>query len=213
MDSSFIDGVERHTQAFQRHLESMISHRKRVRGGDSFIVFEDEEPDATPKDALTRSRALALAQNAPDQSSGKGSMDCSESSDSVDGQSGGPGHQRYVQLCFQTGIFLIDLPWPVITPSEAQQVIGQRSGFHWLRHRRPRCYRLEEWKEASRDWNPLRKEYLNSDSRAAAEDISFLWFRLWHYPPDWQFWYEAHPFHDKRKHAWEGSYPVTLGRL
>ena len=215
-----LDLSERQIAAFTRYLELMLNRRKKVDGGDSFIIFQDEDPGAKPADVVDKSRAKDLALML---AAGNGVLDLSDrdiilpggtcGDDHCEGGSGGSRHPHYVQLCFQQCTFFMDLPTPVITPCEAEQLMARRSGFFWLRNRRPMSYSMESWKEIIKNWNPVRKEYINSDARSAAEDIAFIWFRLWKYPPNWQFWYQAHTFHDNRKHDWEGDYPVRTAEF
>lgn len=198
---------QRQTAAFERYLQMMVNRRKKVKPGDSFIIFQDEDPSA-PEDQLSDQRARSLALVAADGREIGSERDAPQAEASTD--SDGSGSWRYVQLCFMQQSFYLELPCATLMGEEGRQLIVRRPGFYYLRERRPGFYSLEGWKKVVKEWNPVWKQYINSDTRTAAADIAFIWLGLWRYPPDWQFWYRACTFDDNRHHDWEGDFPVRL---
>ena len=83
-----------------------------------------------------------------------------------------------------------------------------RSGFFYLRDV-PRWTLL---KEDVAGHNPFRKVYLYGDERSAAEDIAYIFFDLWKFPVDWQFFVYAALFPNAKVNGagtvWEQGVPV-----
>ncbi len=95
--------------------------------------------------------------------------------------------ERYLQFAFMKQTFYMDLSKNTLWPDEARQLLSQRSGFFSLCDRRFPWMSLDVWRGLVETWNPVQKEYINFDARAAAEDVAFILFTLWRFPLDWQF--------------------------
>ena len=116
---------------------------------------------------------------------------------------------RYLQFAFMKQTFYMDLPKNTLWPDEARQLLSQRSGFFYLRDRRFPWMSFDAWHGLVSTWNPVQKEYINSDPRTAAEDMAFILYTLWRFPLDWQFYHRALVFNRRKKRDWEGEGPVV----
>jgi hypothetical protein len=84
---------------------------------------------------------------------------------------------RFVQFAFHADIFFLDLPHTTLTPEEADQLIAERPGFHFVLKdpsRKVAEYELH--------FNPVQRIYQYSEKRQAAEDTAYLFFDLWKFP-------------------------------
>jgi hypothetical protein len=104
--------------------------------------------------------------------------------------------------------FCVDLPNNTIFEPEVARLMRERSGFFFLRNRRSPWMSFESWQKAVREWNPLGKEYLNADTRSAAEDMAYIVFELWRFPLDWQLYYRSCSFGSRRR-KWAKDGPVN----
>lgn len=199
---------------FERHLKLMVSRRKPERRQDCAVTYSENPPDTKPEDELTDARAkqpeIVLVDTLGESIGGasKGDRDILNVPDSSDQSSGsadqGDRFSRFLQFAFMKHSFYMDLPCRILFQSEARQILTQLNGFFYLKDRRWPHMSYESWQYTVRYWNPLQKEYLNGDERAAAEDMGFILFTLWKFPVDWDFYYRALHFGDGRR-KWEGT--------
>jgi len=203
---------------FERWLKLMVQHRADERLLDCAITFSENPPQGYNSPRLEESRALPLpVALMAQQDAGAGGVDFLEqdiirvpASDNGDGGgSDGHGARRYLQFAFMKRTFYMDLPKNTVWPEEARQLIARSPGFFYLRDGRFPWMSFESWQKTVREWNPLQKEYLNSDTRGAAEDMAYILFTLWRFPLDWQFYRRTLVFNGRKKRGWEGVGPVT----
>jgi hypothetical protein len=90
--------------------------------------------------------------------------------------------------------FYMDLPNNTLFPAEAQRLFRQRSGFFYVHERRWWFMSLERWQKLVRDFDPVQKEYLNADTRSAAEDMAFVFYTLWRFPLDFPLYFRRFQF-------------------
>jgi len=213
--SEYSDERRRRIECFDRHLRLMIEQRRCERHLDCGITFSEDPPDDLRLDALEAGASLPPVFTgvehgifahesgqlgwdvAPASGSGAGVEGTSYSQDS-------DGSERFLQHYFMKRTFLVDIPNSTLRPEEARRLLRDRSGFRYRREHRWPFLSFEQWREEVRDWNPVEKEYLNSDTRAAAEDMAYVIFDLWHFPLNTPFYYQAHLFSRARR-GWEGT--------
>ncbi len=85
---------------------------------------------------------------------------------------------RFVQFCFSSDGFVLDLPHAILTAAEAELILRERPQFFFVNARRkskdPNAKMVEH--------NPLQREYANGEERIAAEDLAFVLFDVWRLP-------------------------------
>lgn len=169
------------------------------------ITFCDSPPDGSGTPALEDAKAKSLVFAAAMESGADGNAAADtkpEDRGAADGS--GAGNDRYIQFAFMKDSFYLDLPNETLEAAEARQLLS-RPGFYRLRHRRWPWMCHREWLESVQKHDPVQKEYLNSDTRTAAEDMAFVLYTLWKFPVDWQFYFRALRFHGRRNRDWEGT--------
>ena len=205
---------ERRVLLFDSYLRKMVERRSDERRLDCAITFREDSPEDSAAPSLEESAAksleLALAAELEIGGSGDDFLDQTSilvpsHDDAGAGQGDSAGDNRYVQFAFTKQTFYLDLPNCTLFPLEAERLFRERSGFFYLRDRRQPWMSAPSWQNAVKDWNPVQKIYLNSDTRSAAEDMAYIFYTLWKFPPDWQFYYRALVFHDHKKRDWEGE--------
>jgi hypothetical protein len=96
----------------------------------------------------------------------------------------------------------MDEPNSTLFPAEAARLFQDRSGFYFA------CARIAslppEGYEATFD--PVFKQYVNGDEISAAEDMAYIFFKLWNCPVDMPIYIRASDF--EGKHSWEDSFPT-----
>lgn len=199
---------------FDRYLQTMVQRRAQERNSDCAITFMEDHPDDLDLDHLVESRARVLETSKSEAVSEERRFDfLSEAtfivpeptppSCSGSHESGKEKSVRYVQFAFMKRTFYMDLPNSTIFPAEVHRLMRDRSGFFYLRQRRWSFMTFEEWREVVHDHDPLQKEYLNVDTRCAAEDMAYVIYNLWRFPLDWQFYYHALRFNQGKRRPWE----------
>jgi hypothetical protein len=68
---------------------------------------------------------------------------------------------------------------------------------------------FDAWQGLVKTWDPVQKEYINSDARTAVEDMAFILLTLLRFPLDWQFYRRALVFRGRKKCDWVGEGPVV----
>lgn len=111
--------------------------------------------------------------------------------------------KRFIQYSFEEKWFCLDMPLQTLYRPEAEQILRSRRGFFFLRDR-PEFTLYEEDVEG---YDPFRKIYLYGDETAAAEDMAYIWFDVWKFPPDWRFCVKAAAFGDHITN-WERNTPL-----
>ena len=156
------------TQAMEKLLRLMIQRRAAEEKDDCAITFREDSPDDADVPALKEARVLNLVDAV-----------CGNGSDGVPGENwtfsaqdnrGDDSDDRFVQFAFMQSSFYLDLPDTTLSLVEARHLIDRRHGFFYLRDRRWPWMSYSRWHKLIKDFNPLQKEYLNSDVHAAAED-------------------------------------------
>jgi hypothetical protein len=110
---------------------------------------------------------------------------------------------RFVQFSFEKDCFHLDMPLDTLTREEAEQILSRRRGFFYLRER-PQFTLHGEDVEGH---EPFRKVYVYGDEGSAAEDMAFIFFQVWKFPPDSVLYVTAAAF--SGKHDWEDHQPIT----
>jgi len=120
-----------------------------------------------------------------------------------DGWRDDDSQSRFIQFSFERDWFCMDMPLQTLYRAEAEQILRSRQGFFYLRDR-PQFTLNEEDVEG---YDPFRKVYVYGDEDSAAEDMAFIFFQVWRFPVDWQFFVKAAAFGDK-KAEWENGTPI-----
>jgi len=201
---------------FERWLQLMLERRADERQLDCAITFKENPPDGCDTPQVEESCVLSLSPAlAGSEVGGAGFTDVyGEDNIKAPVPSSGRGDgrrdsDRYLQFAFMKRTFYMDLPKNTLWPDEARRFLSQRSGFFYLRDRRFPWMSFDAWQGLVETWNPVQKEYINSDARTAAEDMAFILFTLWRFPLDWQFYQRALVFNRRKKRDWEGEGPVV----
>jgi hypothetical protein len=202
---------------FDSYLKKMVQRRSDEPRRDCAITFRENNPDGsdTPSLEEAAAKSLELALAAEVEIGGWGDQFLDQTSVLIpthDHAAAGPGDfngdDRYVQFAFTKRTFYLDLPNCTLFPLEAERLIRERSGFFYLKDHRQPWMSMDYWQNTVRDFSPVQKIYLNSDTRSAAEDMAYIFYTLWKFPTDWQFYYRALVFHGRKKRDWEGEGPV-----
>ena len=200
--------LQRRIAVFNQLLQEMVRRRADEDDGDDCgITFNEYPPGSDHNRTLGASRvvtpALALA--------GTSAGATYESGSGMPGEPGParePESNRFVQFSFERKTFAMDLPKQTLWPGEARLLIARRSGFFWVRDRKFPNISAENLARLVEDFDPVAKEYLNADTLCAAEDMAYVFYTLWKFPVDWQFYRRCMRFRKRRRRAWEGDGPV-----
>jgi hypothetical protein len=112
----------------------------------------------------------------------------------------GGSENRIVQFAFMEGGFYLDLPDTTLTLGEAKRAVAERPGFAHALNRTQK--RLGE-----RQFDPVQRQYLYSQQRAAAEDAAYVVFDLWQTPLDAWIKVEASAFEGEDR--WERGFSMA----
>lgn len=201
---------------FDRYLQEMVRRRRDERKSDCFATFMEEPPDGLPLDELEAAKALSpelVIADSVDFDGGGGqpadqTISVPQNPLEGDGIRGSePKSDRYLQFVFMKRTFYMDLPNNTLFAAEAQRLFRERSGFFWVHDRRWWFQTMESWQSLVSTLDPVNKEYLNTDTRSAAEDMAYILYRLWRFPQDWQFYVRANRFEGRKLRDWEGEKP------
>jgi hypothetical protein len=96
--------------------------------------------------------------------------------------------RRRCERHLDCGIIFSEDPPDNLRPDTLEEVARLPAGRR--EHRWP-FHSFEQWQEEVRDWNPVQKEYPSSDTRAAAEDMAYVFFDLWRFPPEAPLYYQV----------------------
>ena len=121
----------------------------------------------------------------------------------VDGWKDEGSQARFIQFSFQEKWFCLDMPLQTLYRPEAERILRSRLGFFFVRDRPE--FTLKG--EVVEGYDPFRKIYLYGDETAAAEDMAYVWFDVWRFPPDWRFSIKAAAFGDHITN-WERDTPL-----
>ena len=206
------DELERRAGQFADYLKLMHGRAHEEAHGPCFIIFEERRPGGSgdkgiaiaaakriPEPALRGGIADAgITESEPFSESVK--FDVPDSSD--EGWRQDDSQNRYIQFSFELKWFCMDIPRETLYRPEAEQILGNRLGFFYLRDR-PEFTLYEETVEG---FDPFRKIYLYGDEDSAAEDMAYIFFDVWRFPVDTRFYVTAAAFSGKR--AWEKGFPI-----
>jgi hypothetical protein len=204
-------------EQFERWLKLMY-HRAHVEHhGSCFIVFDERgDRDADdPSVTAVEAAIMAILDEAVRANVGPGSELARNlaSIPTVTQRQDPHEESRFVQFSFEKDFFCVDLPEFTLTPHEAQIIERDRSGFFYLDDR-------PQWtlhKEDVEGHDPLRKIYIYGDERSAAEDMAYIFFDLWKFPTDWQFYVHSSSFPNVRDNRegkpWEKWVPLQYQPL
>lgn len=182
------DPIER--RASQIHGWLMRMRRRRERGIDCFIIFDEEPPAAKRKRRLPPGMMIADG-GAPPASPEPAHWTKKKVPDSF---------HHFVQFGFEEADFCIDLPVETLSATDAERLLAERDGFKWLSEVRPDI-------EASRTHNPLVKAYAYGHEPVAVDDMLFLLLDVWNIPADFCWYVKAARFGGRGK--WEWGVPLA----
>lgn len=197
--------LEGRVAVFDRQLQTLVLRRSKERASDCFIIFSgDPLEDQTTKELeVAKALQLSLVAAEGDGSGGAGDRAArDESGGRGDGSSDGLSH--YVQFAFMKRTFYMDLPNLTLFQPEGERLLRERPGFFRLRDRRWSFMTFEEWTETVAELDPTQKEYLNADTRTAAEDMAYILYTLWKFPVDTPLYFKAMRFARGARKGWEG---------
>ena len=196
---------------FQRHLDLMVQRQSRERTRLSGLTFRSDSPDDLLPPERVGLRQPRGARTVEDDQAAAAEEERDwvfESEEECDAaiarMTGIPDDNRYLQFGFMKKTFHMDLPNNTLAAGEAARLLERRHGFFYLRSRRWWFLSYEEWRDVVRDFNPVQKEYLNSDTRSAAEDAAWIWFDLWRFPVERPLYYRAMHW-GRVNRDWEGQ--------
>jgi hypothetical protein len=89
----------------------------------------------------------------------------------------GGAARRTVQFAFMRHGFYVDLPDTSVTPEEIKRLLAERVGFDFALNNPLK-------RDGERLYDPLQRQYLYTQQRAAAEDAGYVFFDLWSLPLD-----------------------------
>jgi|GEM_PF-4686452 len=89
---------------------------------------------------------------------------------------------KFVQFAFMRETFYMEITNNVLSKDEVGRLFRDQHGFYWLRHRRWPWMSFADWQSLVSDWDPVQKEYLNTDASNAARDMAYILFTLWRFP-------------------------------
>ena len=204
--------LERRIGQFAGYLKKMDYRTHEEVGGSCFIVFTEEPPaNDSGNDALTEAATPAVEQvlaafDAAEITSvtttDESLIDLPDEGWKVD-----DSLPRFIQFSFERDWFCLDMPIQTLYRAEAEQILRSRKGFFYLRDQ-PQFTLNEEDVDG---YDPFRKVYLYGDEQSAAEDMAFIFFQVWRFPVDWQFFVRAAAFGDKVT-DWENGTPMEMLR-
>jgi hypothetical protein len=191
MIEGYDEELERRTAQFLGFLQRM-GPRARIEVKEScFAIFDEEQPGvAGPPQLSARTAKKLVLASGPVGS--QFSLSSGEDSWPEDGwrDEHDPGAKRFVQFAFVNRFFFIDLPRHTLTPDEARRLLRDRRGFFYLKDR-PAFGESMTSEHQIQLHDPFCKVYLHGDEGSAAEDTTYIFFALWHFPVDWRFYFTA----------------------
>ena len=177
---------------------------------DCFIVFQESPNDDSEDFSLTeQARQTAdqlLVVSGDLESSLMDQNNATHVDTPTDNWRRDDSDSRFIQFYFGENWFCLDIPRSSLYKSEAEQIIGRLNGFFYVRDR-PQ-FMLEGEEEDIETHNPFRKVYLYGDEPLAASEMAFLFFQIWKFPVDWQFYVTADTFGDTET-DWETDEPLS----
>lgn len=180
---------------FERYLKLMYLRAHKQVGGSCFIVFQEEPTqDDSEDDNLNEDVELPLVVS--EQAQGQINIDGLSDDSFLIRESGDDfwrpedGQSRIVQFSFEEKWFCLDMPCCSLFKPEAEKILRERSGFFYLRD----LPQFTLYGEDVEGHDPFRKIYLYGDERSAAEDTAYIFFDVWKFPVDWQFYVTADAF-------------------
>ena len=200
--------LNRRTEQFAGYLRKGHNRAHGIAHGPCFMVFAerpfddgDEEGELVESETQVVQHATELRPQATLNL--EGDLDTVIAVDAPEFSGCEPVSQsRFVQYSFERDWFCADLPVQTLHQPEAAQIIRDRLGFFYLQDR-PEFTLFEEDVDG---YDPFRKVYIYGDERSAAADLAFIYFGVWKFPVDWQFYVRAAAF--SGKHAWEQDHPI-----
>jgi hypothetical protein len=186
--------LERRITQFTNWLVKMKERRRKLDDEDCFLIFDEESPEPIrPVAHFSRAKSLVLAGGKfPNEGIGACDLEppAQESGDS-DERCG-----RFLQFCFESGLFWMDIPNTTLSKFEGDKIIQRRPGFFWLRQNPGYAIRLPKL------YDPLTKFYIYGDEPRAAEDMAFIFFDFWKFPVTSELFIKAASFGDGPTFEW-----------
>jgi hypothetical protein len=204
--------LQRRIDQFAEYLKKMYHRSHKEVCGSCFMIFSEDSPtSSSDAPALTEAAkpSLELVASGFDDA---GIASITLNDDSVfielpdEGWKEDDSQKRFIQFSFEKNWFCMDMPIQTLYRAEAEKIVRSRHGFFYLRDRPE--FTLNE--EDVDGYDPFRKVYVYGDEDSAAEDMAFIFFQVWRFPVDWQFYVKASAFGDK-KTDWEWGTPIPHG--
>lgn len=205
--ADYREELERRVGQFAAYLKKMHRRAHEEVHGSCFIIFDedsrsDESGDVASVAAATPAAELIEA-NANDELDGfflakERNINFPEESWRED-----DSQSRFIQFSFERDWFCLDMPLQTLYRTEAEQILRSRLGFFYLRDR-PEFTLYDEEVDG---FDPFRKIYVYGDEKSAAEDMAFIFFKVWKFPLEWRFYVTAAAFGDKAT-DWENGTPI-----
>lgn len=201
--------LQRRIGQFAGYLKKMHHRAHEEVHGSCFIIFEELPPTNGSGDAALSEAAKPALELVVAGFDDAGITSVTVSDDRSlaelpdDGWKEDDSSARFIQFSIEKDWFCLDMPIQTLYRAEAEQILRCRKGFFYLRNR-PQFTLKEEDVEG---YDPFRKVYIYGDEEFAAEDMAFIFFQVWRFPVDWQFYVKAAAFGDK-KTDWEWGTPV-----
>jgi hypothetical protein len=201
--------LARRIEQFAAHLKRMQHRAHQEVFGNCFIVFQESPNDDLEDFSLTeqaRQTAEQLLVVSGDlESSLMDRNDTKHLDLPPDSWRQDDSESRFIQFSFQESWFCLDIPRCSLYQPEGEKIMGRLNGFFYVRDRPQFMLKGEE--EDIETHNPFRKVYLYGDEPLAASEMAFIFFDIWKFPVDWQFYVTAGTFGDT-KTDWETDEPL-----
>ena len=188
MADTYAELLRRRVDQFAFQLRQMDHRAHDEAKGSCFIIFEERKRPGCATSSQS-ARALLAA------SVGRGATDDHDAV--LEGISDDAWRQddsmnRFVQFSIEKNWFCMDLPLQTLFKPEASRILRDRSGFFYLRDHPEFTLKAEDVD----GYDPFRKVYLYGDEKSAAEDMAYIFFSVWNFPPDSQLYVTASAFGD-----------------
>jgi len=113
------------------------------------------------------------------------------------------GASRTVQFCFEKDWFAADIPNTNLYPTEAERILKERRGFY-REAERPDTGVTTDVVDLV-EFDPVGKKYIYGDEHEAAQDMAYVFFDVWEFPPDARLLVSASSFDGP---SWEKDKPL-----
>ena len=200
------DEYHRRVAQFAHFLKLMDDRTHEEAQSMCYLIFDERNDPQKRSNRLIRNRRLRVPQPryasvgfSSGSQTGCSAQDPAEDKEPWQDR----GCRRFVQFCFKSKRFAMDLPNTTIFPMEVQRLIQDRSGFFREAEAPDKGIDLMRY---IRKFDPVMKYYMYDDEVAAAEDTAFILFSLCHFPVGSRFFVKASSF--RTRHRWETHVPI-----